>query len=145
VRARSTYSGVCTASGKGPPWNPATWYVFAAASCLPAAAQNSPKLRTSGSHRSESGPSACTALPKLSMTLVTAWLLAEVATITGGSPPSTAARTQSEATTLCSSVVFPVPGGPLMASRPPSSNESAWCSASRWEGASACRSLICPR
>src|SRR5476649_2834209 len=78
------------------------------------------------------------------MMLVTAWLFVELATITGGSSPSTAALAQSEATTDKSNVVLPVPGGPLTANTSPVSPQSRCARLSRWAGANAYSSPACP-
>ncbi|USX19736.1 hypothetical protein NHH82_28520 [Oxalobacteraceae bacterium OTU3REALA1] len=70
------------------------------------------------------------------MILVTAWLLVDAAMMTGGSPPASAARAHNVATTDSSSVVLPVPGGPLTQVMSPSPPASRCARLSRWAFAS---------
>ncbi|MNH31214.1 hypothetical protein D3C79_915530 [compost metagenome] len=99
-----------------------------------------------GNQRPANGPvPSAKSLPKAAMILVTAWLLVELATITGGSPPATAAFAQSEATTDSTSVVLPVPDGPLTASTSPACPATRCAKASRWAGANAYSSPAWPK
>ena len=62
---------------------------------------------------------------------VTAWLFVEVAIITGGSDFSRADLAHCVAMIESTSVVFPVPGGPLTARISPCLASRKWLKASR--------------